>query len=384
MIRQTFERTRKWLLSRWTLSRHYRPSADAGHVRMTLDRLPPFTLYTADLMLRDPHVLFGLMVRNGALLNAEVEVSGNPRQVEFVREQFQRIWQHFGGMLLRAKRYGYLPLEATYREIHAGPFAGMLGVKHLHDFHPRDGQLMLRGGEVAGVRFRSAGGNETLLPTPASVWLTYDQQYGNPYGRSINENSYPLWYEKWMQHGAKDVLRLRMMKDGYSGDIFWVPDELVPLPDGTKVHYMDIVKKAQQSRLAGSSMTLIKKFDTQGRELTGYTPPHDNGRPEGILEWNDRIDWDIWKGQGVYREVFEAATSGSGFSGRSIPLLMFLGSVSEELKELLACLDRDLLRPLTHINFGVEPDYHIRALPLSEIFARHAAGSPLGGSAISK
>jgi hypothetical protein len=32
------------------------------------------------------------------------------------------------------------------------------------------------------------------------------------------ERAYPAWFEKWMEGGAKQTLRLRMIKDGYIGE----------------------------------------------------------------------------------------------------------------------------------------------------------------------
>ncbi|MEW4452109.1 hypothetical protein AB1L30_05425 [Bremerella sp. JC817] len=385
-VRSVFQRTRKWLLDKPPLSRDYRDRSGPPWQRFSLESLPPFTLWQADVMLMDPHVVFGLMVRNGAIAPAQVNWSGDPRQVRFAQQQWNRIWHDFGGALLRTKRYGWMPFEVTYHEIAQGEFQGMLGVKGLHDFHPRDGRVVLRGSEKAGVRFGSSrDAGDGMLPFPASLWCTFDSQFGNPYGRSLNQNSYVPFEEKWRDHGAKDVLRLRMMKDGYSGDIFWVPDQVIEIPDPVtqekkRYHAIDLFRRAQETRLAGASMTLPRLFGSHGEELTGYEPPHDNGRPEGILEWNERLDWEIWKGQGVIREVFEAASSGSGFSGRTVPMIHFLGMVTEEFKSILADVMHDLLRPLTHINFGRDPDLSAEVRPLMETYAEAMSGSALGGS----
>ncbi|MFI4873969.1 MAG: ADP-ribosyltransferase, partial [Blastopirellula sp. JB062] len=242
---------------------------------------------------------------------------------------------------------------------------------------------MTRNGELAAVKFqrlRQSGSRE--VATPASLWVTYGREYGNWFGRSINQNSYSPWYEKWMESGAKDVMRRRMIKDSYRSGVYMVPDEIVTMPDGTKLHWMDIARRGDEVALSGASVVLPQKYDANGNPMMKYEPPKDFGTPTGILEWNDRIDWDIWKGQGVFREVFEAASSGSGFSGRSIPLMMFLGSVSEEFKEVLHCVNRDILRPACHINFGCQPDYEVIAKPLTEVFAEDMSGNQMGGGAM--
>jgi hypothetical protein len=50
--------------------------------------------------------------------------------------------------------------------------------------------------------------------------------------------------------------------------------------------------------------------------------------------------------------------------------MVALSAVQTELSELVRALDRDLLRPLTHLNFGREPQYEIRPVPVIETFGK--------------
>lgn len=378
-----FSKFKELLLKRKPVAHGYRHGPANMLGTFTLDKLPPFTLFTADTMLRDPQVKFGLTIRNGGLLQGEVEIKGdNQQEVAFVQRQWDRIWNSHAGLLLRAKRWGYAPFEVTFKP-ESGKFNKWVGVKDLHFFHPRDARLLVRGGEHAGIRvnrLRDVGQEKILMPS--ALWVTHQADTGNRYGMSINFDAYSPWWEKWMERGAKDVLRLRMIKDAYSGDVFKVPMELVEDKDGNQIPYMDLIREAIEARLAGSPLFLPNLTDENGNSLIEYTPPSDNGRPDGILEWAERLDWDIWKGQGVVREVVEAATSGSGYSGRSIPMTTFLTALGEELKEVVHCVDRDVLRPLTHINTGREPSYEIYPKSLVETFADDMGNSGMGGESM--
>ena len=79
---------------------------------MRIDELPPFKLHIADLMRYDPQVRIGLGARNGLLMAAEVEVTGDDaRVVRWVQHQWDVALARPAHQLLRAKLYGFLPLR---------------------------------------------------------------------------------------------------------------------------------------------------------------------------------------------------------------------------------------------------------------------------------
>src|SRR5688572_7727195 len=104
---------------------------------MRIDELPPFTLRVADLMRYDPQVRIGLGARNGLLMAAEVEVSGDePGVVRWVQHQWDSLWHGAAHQLLRAKLYGFLPFEVVYRRAAGGEFRGLIEVERQVDHHP--------------------------------------------------------------------------------------------------------------------------------------------------------------------------------------------------------------------------------------------------------
>ena len=352
-----------------------RTSADerpkrVDQIPMRVDELPPFNVQIADLMRYDPQVRIGLGARNGLLMAAEVEVTGDePEVVAWVQRQWQRIWCTAAGQLLRAKHYGFLPFEVRYRLAKSGG-RELLEFDRLLDRHPADVRLLMQDDQPVGFTLREPGKPDVDLLAPQALVVTFDAECGNPYGCALLARAYPAWYEKWMDGGVKRTLRLRMIKDAYIGDIFWYPpDRKVQLADGTEVSWRDIGRDIVAARQTGGALTLPLLMDKDGRKLVDYTPPQAVGGYTQIFHWKRDIDLEIWKALEVPPEIIQASTSGSGFSGRWIPFVVALSAVHLELSELLRCLDRDLLRPLAHLNFGHAPRYDIQPKSLVETYA---------------
>lgn len=184
--------------------------------------LPPFSIETADLMRFDPQVRIGLGARNGLLMPARAEaVSSDERIASFVQSTWESIWRSTAHVLLRAKLYGFLPLEVKYRVERGEDSAGRIVFDRLQDHHPRDARILLQGDDVAGFQLHPDTDDARNLPAPLGLVCTFDSEFGNPYGSSLLERAYSPWFEKWMHGGAKKLLRLRMLKDAYIGELLW-------------------------------------------------------------------------------------------------------------------------------------------------------------------
>jgi hypothetical protein len=369
---------------------------------MDMAGLPPFNLHVADMMRYDPQVRIGLGARNGLLMSAEVEVTGDQSEmVRFVQAQWNRIWGTAGHQLLRAKLFGFQPFEVVYRLADRGPFAGLIEFQQLLDRpaanvrllvsgeepvgfvmkqnHMASGQRQLADASLRGRKYpeaRASGSprnspDEQAVLAPRALVATYDAECGNPYGCALLARAYPAWHEKWMENGVKQTLRLRMMKDAFIGDIIWFPpDRKVQLADGREVSWQEVAREIVTSRMSGGAMTLPLLRDKDGNKLVDYTPPQGITGITSIFMWKKDIDLEIWKALEVPPEIIQASTSGSGFSGRWIPFVVALSACHTELAELVRCVDRDILRPLARLNFAATPRYDIKPKSLVDIYAK--------------
>jgi hypothetical protein len=355
--------------SLWGRSKAALPQPVAPPSSLRGSEYPPFTMQTAEAMRYDPQIRIGLGARNGLLLNAQAQaISEHAAIAQFVQEQWNRIWKCTAHILLRAKVYGYLPLEAVFRETRGGAQDGRLEFDCFMEHHPSQARLLMHNGMLAGFRLHSNTKHERDVLAPVGLVCTFDAEFQNPYGSSLLERAYNAWYEKWMHGGAKKMLRLRMVKDAYLGDIFWYPpDQTLQLPSGETLKWSDVARQMVEARQSGSAMTLPLMYDSQGRKLVDYSPPRDTGGATSMFDWKRDLDHEIWKALEVPPEIIEAARVGSGWSGRSIPLLVALSAVQLEFSELLRCVDRDILRRLVEFNFGSNYHYELVPLPLADI-----------------
>lgn len=351
---------------------------------LIVNELPLFSILTGELMERtDPIVRFSHAVRNAVLNTAEVEITArNPRVKVWVQKQWDALWNKCRRELLSAKRFGYHALQIQYG---GGNELSIEGVK---EFHPRDVRALEYKGVRVGFKVRSCGdknyGDYVKLFGPRGLWLTFNAEYGNPYGSGLLKRQYPPWYEKWMDRGARKLKQQRMIKDAYIGDRIWFPfNQVVEGPNGEVIPWKDIAREIGENRMSGSLLTLPMLLDSSTKQkLVEYEPPTDVGGTTQIFEWEKNLDEGILIGADVPVEVVKAAEGGTGFSGRSIPFMVLAGNCTSEITEIVQCIERDVLRPLAWLNWGGDPEFEIKPKSLIETLASDASGSAMGGGSL--
>ena len=346
---------------------------------LIIQGLPPWYLWIGRAMLdSDPLVRFAINVRNAALMPAEITVKAkNEMYAAWIQKQWDFLWNHHRSKFTSAKKYGFSALQAIWK-LDERDYLTLTDCK---DYSPEDAKCLVEDNRIVGMTVKGK-----RVFSPQALWMTFGSEFGNPYGTGILRRMYPAWFEKWMNHGAKKLLQLRMLKDAYIGDIFWYPpDQIVEIPDGQggvkSMPWRDVFREIGENRTSGNVLTLPLLLDSNGKELTRYTPPQDTGSASQIFEWNDLVDSKILQAADVPREVIEAAETGSGYSGRSIPFLTMLSVCNDELVEMVQCFRR-LIEPVIWLNWGVEPDFEIIPSNLVETFSDDTQGSPMGGGAI--
>jgi len=376
---------KRMLLRQTPQTAGYQPMPWASSIYWNHEERPRFSLFWADQMEFDPQVSFGLAFIDGPLYSAEVEVDGASSDEigEFVHETWQRIWDRCAEKILRTKIAGYAGFEVMYKLID-----GRAEFDDLRDLHPRDTRPLVNGGKLVGVRLIGGRLREPTLRRvslwgPKGLWLKHNARYGVYYGRSALEYCYAPWFEKYGESGAVKLRQLRMAKDAWRGDHLKFPEnKTYPQPDGTMLSARDVAREIADMMRSGGTFQM-PSGKTDGNPDWEYVPPTDVTGHTQILEYATDLDLQIWKGLGLPREVVEAAETGSGFSGRQVPLIGFLATRKNELAGYLREIDRQIIRPLVTWNFGVEPEYELRVRPLLETLkAQMASDDEPGGPGV--
>ena len=341
-----------------------------------VNNLPLYTMWAGRLMLNsDPVVEFSLNVRNAALMVADVEIKAKNERVKlWLDAQWNTLWELNRSKIVAAKKWGFAGLQPIYK---FNPSTQLLDIDGLKDFAPEDVRALESNGKHVGFRVK-----DRKLFGPRSLWLPFNTECGSPYGRGTLRRSYPPWYEKWMDRGAKKLVQQRMIKDAYVGDIFWTPFNLnVEMPDGNVIPWRDLARQIAENRMSGGAMVLPMMRDDKGNQMMDYKPPQSIQGGTDVFTWLEKLDEDILRGADIPIEVIKASETGSGFSGRSIPFMVLLSVCTLEFTEYVKQI-QELLRTVAWLNFGGDPEFEMKPKSLVESFAGDAAGSPMGGGAV--
>ncbi len=356
-------------------TRAYRPA-----LRFTadtlLDELPFFRLWFAQLMERDTSCLLGIELRNAVLSIADVEITGDrPEVVEYVQRQWDILWGKFWHVFAETKKWGFLGTRIEYED---GPDE-LPEVSHVKDFFYRDARPLIQEGRPAGMQLRRLKVNADLW-NPRGAWFTYQARHGLLYGESIYRNAFGEWWELHMDGGALKVRQKRMIADACRGDSVWAPTNTSFKDDeGNVTPVMEIVRANIENVQSGGTYVWPSDKFADGSDMFRLEFAHDLGDPVAIFKWNDDLNEKILMALGILPEVVKAQATGSGFSGRSIPLMMTIQSVQREFQELVVEIDRQILRPLAILVFGGEPGYLITPTKLLEEFTEDVAAGMTPG-----
>lgn len=346
----------------------------AAHWKKT----PPFSLNWAAIMCHDHQVKFGFTVVNGPQFGLEVKVDSPHRRVqEFVEAQWKRIWSQEAEKLLRDQRWGYSAFEVMYRYAD-----GQYQFDRYEDRHPGHVGPLVLNQKLVGVNFHNAGSRGQLsLWGPQSLWLTYDGEYGNLFGTSILESPFAPWFEKTMESGAIRMRQLRMIKDAWIGDVIGFDiDQDIETPGGQTITAQQMAMEVMENRYSGGVVATPFRIDGNGNKIPilDYTGPTPVSGATQVMEWVHDLDWDIFDGMGIPREVVEAAETGSGYSGRAVPNVKFLAGLNPKCSNRIRQVKEQTLVPLVAANFGADAadEFDIELVPLEESMGENQPQQP--------
>jgi hypothetical protein len=358
-----------------------------GYAARTIDDRPLFTWMQADRMRRDPQVDFGLRIIRSPIYGATWDVKcRSTRVAEFVHQTLMRFWQRGLRKTFRFFEYGVSVGEISHKLE-----SGLVQFDRLDDFHPRDSRPLeflegRRRGELAGIKLNNIAGDgqgQANILAPHCWWFPGEAEYGSLYGRPRLAGAYEPWLEKRGRNGATDSRRLWYKKCAFRGGVMRHPPGMTDMGDESASvlrSNQDIAREICEKFENGGILALLNTTDEHGNPLWAYEPPASHPDVAGLREYPKDLDREILIGLGVPPELVEAATVGSGYSGRAIPAQVFFTSIDEIIALILDVVDRLIVRPLVRLNFGNVP-YHILPRSLAALVAKEPGGSgqPKGG-----
>lgn len=367
----------------------------------SMDMIPQFYLMRdIELMMIHPIVRSALEYFKSGVAGAEFwggeAQDGNPQGVPicesnqevdlFVREQCRRYWDWGVPKIQGGYEYGWIGAECLYTEQ-----AGRLAWDNLLQFSPRDTFLLTWNKKSVGVRVKqvsaspgySLGQGQVDLWTatkdvPAKgLWYAHNPRYSQYYGQSQLLGAWRPWRRLAWKDAAETVVDGGIYRFAYSGPVVRYPEDDMQAQPGSPATTVD--SQGRPRRYARDMARMIAELYKTGAGvgIPSSKYPHDMGggdkwdfeiptstlNVEGLISYVQYLCDQIRYGVGIPPELLEAAETGSGYSGRSIPLEGFIMTQQRLANALLALFVNQVLRPLVFWNFG-DVKWQVKVMPL--------------------
>ncbi len=254
--------------------------------------------------------------------------------------------------------YGWAGGEVVY-----GLEGGKETVCEFHDFSPRDTEPLVAGNSVVGVQVKNVptgtkqlSGSRKGFPAKG-YWYAHRPRYGQHYGRSQIRRAWKPWRRLTARDGAEETFDIAVYRYGTGNVIVHAPLEDTlsknqPGAAGVRQSALQRAMELGENLKAGGSVAVPSTMDAKGNRKwdIDFLQPQTN-IPE-LLQAGDSLYNKISKAIGFPPELLEAAETGSGFSGRMIPLQAFLMSLQPTCNNLFHSWYIQVGRPLLWWNFG--------------------------------
>ena len=348
-------------------------------------RKPPFQLWYVPWMTRDPAVTMSLLWVRGRIISqarmtvkdseapdapSDVQVGTSdgdsnqtvagmpaPEQTDlqkFIEENLSRFWRNSVERVLNALEWGFSGSEVIYRNRD-----GVIEFENTRTVAPYDSRVVTKNGKKVGMLVKRVPGRRgrVYVGGPKSFWFVNRREINPWYGESKLLGAFEPWYELVTDGGAKDVRRLYYYKYAFRGDTMYYPQGSTNTADanGTIKQNKDLAREIVEKMRAGAVAVMPNTTDpVTGNKLWELIPAQSGPGSVDVLDYYDRLRNEIREGLGVPPEIFTAAQTGSGYSGRVIPQEGFDASLQSLVNWLVHDFDDQILQPLVAINFGPE------------------------------
>lgn len=291
-------------------------------------------------------------------MQVQVEASSQRVAKWFVEEWTKFLEMHVPSILKDGAPYGWAGAEPVYEIDH-----GKLTVADLKDFSPRDVQPLIKNSNVCGIRVNNIpsgsvdlSGSNRGFPAKG-FYYAHRPRSGQYYGTSQIEGAWKPWRRLTARDGVEENIDLALYKYAVGTTVMWAPfeDSLAtnqPAALNVRQSGMQRCQEMVENMKSGGGAVLPSAQYPNGQPK--YDLKFENPQmniPE-LIQAADALYTECSKAIGFPPELIEAAETGSGFSGRMIPLQTFLISLQPVAQALFHAWYKQIGRPLLWWNFG--------------------------------
>jgi hypothetical protein len=309
----------------------------------------------------------------------------------------QWYWQHALPQLQEeAYLYGWAAQEITYEDRD-----GLTWPDEVTTFSSRDVQVLVRGErkERVGIRVNGTENGYTDLwafrrDVPnKGFWYSHQPRAGSSYGNSVVRPAWKNWRRLAGMDGVEEIIDLAAHRFGTGIVKVLHPNEAMPadeagLPNyaiNGEVHTRDVARFMAQQLKAGAGVSFPSQMWPTGGPKWDLSVESFNTNIDQLGAHEDRLYKQCSNAIGVSPELFEASETGSGYSGRAIPLQGFLLNQQKILSSMTSNVMKYFVEPLVHWCYGPSAWCRANPKPLLESVRKSSwdtpGDAPAGGGA---
>jgi hypothetical protein len=346
-------------------------------------------------MLTHPIVLNALNNYKAGIAGAEFDCKSESDVVtKFCLEQVQRYWDIGVPQLQGGYDYGWIGAENLYDDVD-----GLLSWNGMNHFSPADTFLLTQGSIPVGVRVKHVKdkGPVDLWMASGSVpskamWYAHNPRWNLFYGQSQLFGAWRPWRRLAWKDGAESTIDMGVYRHAFAGPIVYYPEEDLQGPNpgsgnttldsngNPRRFARDMARQMAEQLKTGAGVGFPSTCYPDGAAGAGKKKweielPKSVLNVAPLVEYINYLIDQIYRGVGVPPELIQAAETGSGYSGRRIPLEAFLDSQQHIGDRFLRLFVEEVLRPLVLWNFG-PVKFDIKLRRLIETKNKASAGQP--------
>lgn len=315
---------------------------------------------------------------------AQIKVEGSSTPVcKYFIAEFERFWaEHLAKVQESGYAYGWMGGGCKY-----GNEGGKRILEGFHEYAPRDVQPLIWQNQIAGIQvsgenlqgaIRAFNGKE--IPA-IGFWYAHRPRNGSHYGQSQIRPAWKPWKRLTGRDGAEEVLDLAQYRYGTGFVVGRYPNKDLSAkhqtPGLVRQPARDIMQELVENAKAGGGIAMPSSVDQHGNKEwdIDFKTPSTN-IPE-LMQVCEYLEKKCAKAIGVPPELMEAAETGSGFSGREIPLRAFLLAQQHVAEGIFHAWFHQIGQPLVWWNFGPHAWVRAKMIPLLQSY--HESNQPPSG-----
>ena len=330
-------------------------------------------VYDIPAMLAHPRVLFPFIWYKAGIANVRFTPKASSSEVgEFALAELTNFWERSLAPAQQVYDYGWLGAEAMYHEV-----KGLLRYHSMHAFFPLDVWAVTKGKSYRGLNVQnvlgwnvpSPLGGKAFLWGPSkrwpakALWFTHNRQYDRFYGRSQLYGGWRPFRRLATRDGGEEVADLAFHRFGVGGYTMYYPPAAFQQTTGQGANYDAGREKSREfveTAKAGASLAIPNTRDEKGNRLWEVQYPQHVLDVTPLLGYCSELHKEISCGIGIPPELLEAANTGSGYSGRMIPMIGYFATQIQNARNFVHAFCVQALTGLLHMNFGPEASCEIK------------------------